>query len=247
MKFLNLNIWDNAVSLEQAIKFIKNEKPDILSLQEVCDGKDKNLNAGRRNLGILKNELNMSYYIFSPAFFEMRGEKVESGNAVFSTFPIIKNKTIFFDVPYGERNIKEKTFEYTPRNMQHVKINTGEKILNVFNVQGIWGFDGRDSQRRIDMCKTIANNTKNLKNVILSGDFNVNPDTKSVNQIKAHLTDVFSDKIKTSFNIKRKDQRFADVVVDMVFVSKEINITDSYCPEVDISDHLPLAIIFDVL
>jgi len=36
-------------------------------------------------------------------------------------------------------------------------------------------------------------------------------------------------------------------IVDMVFVSKEIKIIDSYQPQVDISDHLPLVINFSFL
>ncbi len=176
----------------------------------------------------------------------MREEKIQEGNAIFSRYPILKNATTFYDIPYSERNLGEKYFTHTPRNLQHATIKIGSKTLNIFNTQGIWGIDGVDNERRLKMCKVIADKTKNEKNVILSGDFNVKINTRSINQIEQHLTNIFKNRLKTTFNMKRKNSpKFADAVIDMIFVSKEIKVIDSCCPQVDISDHMPLVITFD--
>ena len=97
------------------------------------------------------------------------------------------------------------------------------------------------------MCKSIANEVRNEGNSILSGDFNVRQETRSISQIEDHMFNVFSGRLKTSFNMGRKSGGgFSTSVVDMIFASPSIEVLESYCPDVDVSDHMPLVIIFDV-
>jgi len=59
--------------------------------------------------------------------------------------------------------------------------------------------------------------------------------------ISDHLTNIFGNELKTSFNMRRKDNPgYATACVDMLFVSSDIKVMDKVCPDVDISDHLPL-------
>jgi endonuclease/exonuclease/phosphatase family metal-dependent hydrolase len=91
-----------------------------------------------------------------------------------SKFPILESKEIFFDRPFGNWDESVGNEEF-PRAVLYTKLELPEgKILNVFNIHGIWGKHGRDTNRRLNMVDTVLKNIGNLENVILSGDFNLN-------------------------------------------------------------------------
>jgi endonuclease/exonuclease/phosphatase family metal-dependent hydrolase len=99
------------------------------------------------------------------------------------------------------------------------------------------------------MGELIAEQVKDLENVILAGDFNLFPSTKTVELIEDHLKNVFKNELTTSFNMKQKtnpNTNYATSVVDMIFVSKNIKVIQHYCPQVDISDHLPLVSVIEL-
>ncbi len=245
-KFITLNLWLGGVLFDAILDFLKKEKPDILVCQEVYNGKDKNLEKKYRSFETIKKELGFSAASFALAFYDNRDKigKIENGNAIFSKFPIIAEKTAFFDMPFDENYIRKDGDDSTllQRNMQLATLLADKAKLNIFNIQGIWGFmDGGDNERRLKMGKTIVEEIKNKENVILAGDFNLNPDTKTVAGIEKYLKNVFKDELTTSFNMKRKEiPGYAKAVADMVFVSSNIKILEHHCPQVDISDHLPL-------
>lgn len=248
-KFVTLNLWRGGVLFNQIIKFIKKENPDILALQEVYDGKDKKLDKQYQTIEIFKKQLSYKYFFFSPAFLDHRKiGTLEQGNAIFSRYPIISTNAIFYDVPYGDFNEESSLdFSTVPRNFQHAVISLENTNFNVFNTQGIWGFDGKDNKKRLKMSQIIVREIINKKQVILAGDFNVLPNTKTVKNIEKHLNNVFANELKTTFNTKRKDKGdYATSAVDMIFVSRDIKILTHYCPPVDISDHLPLICLLEV-
>lgn len=250
IKFICLNLWLGGKLFEPVLEFLKREKPDILALQEVYDGKDPKLERRFRSMEVLKEELSFSHEFFSPACVDVREEgKIVNGNAVFSRFPVVDSKTVFFDVPFGERTNFEGPgdFTQTPRNIQYAEIEIGDKKINVFNTQGIWGEDGEDNERRLKMSEVIVREIQDKENVILAGDFNVRPNTKTILNIEKHLNNVFKGELKTTFNMKRKtNPRYATAVVDMILASDNFKIVDHYCPEVDVSDHLPLVCVFEI-
>ena len=88
------------------------------------------------------------------------------------------------------------------------------------------------------MGKVIRNRIEGEKNVILSGDFNVNPDTQTIDYLKNATTTSFNLKIKTA-------PGFDTAVVDMVFTSPNIKALSRECPSIEISDHLPLVCEFE--
>ncbi len=232
---------------EPILEFLKKEKPDILAVQEAYNGRYFDLEKRLRSIDVLKGEF--SYEFFSPACIAVLKEgKFEAGNAIFSNLPIIETNTAFFEIPFGEVANYEtpgSDFSLTPRNLQHAVIKAEDTNLNVFNTQGIWGKDSEDNERRLKMSEAIVKKIRNKENVILAGDFNVMPHTRTVFNIEQHLTSVFKDKVKTTFNLKQKSNPgLADAAIDMVFVSNDLKIIDSYCSDVNVSDHLPLVCIF---
>ncbi len=248
-KIITLNIWLGGMLFDAVVDFIRQENPDILALQEVYDGKSNKLEVRLRCFSILKQKLNFEHSSYTPAFTQVMPEgNINQGNAVFSKFPIISTDTKFYDVPFDSHyEMPADNYDHVPRNLQHVCMRAGEHDIHMYNTHGIWGRNGDDTPRRIAMCKTIASQVKGKPRTILVGDFNMDPDTRAIGQIEKHLVNVFDGELPSSFNMKRKDNpTLASVVSDMAFVSKDVRVVERYCPEVDVSDHLPLVVVVEV-
>lgn len=248
IKFLTLNIWRGEL-LESAIKFFKEENPDILNLQEVYDGKDRFLPASYRSFEFLKKTFPEYSAVYGAQLCDTTEcGNINEGNATYSKFPIISSEQTFFDIPYSTFDNHAKTsFEDNPQSVFYAKIDLGDEKINVFNVHGIWGFDGKDSPRRFKMVDTILEEIGEKENIILAGDFNMNPDTEAINKIANNLKSVFGDSLKSTFNMRhKKNPGYASAAVDMIFVSPNIRILEKKCPDVDVSDHLPLVTTLEI-
>lgn len=245
IKALTLNIWGGKL-LERAADFIYKENPDIVFLQEVYDGTG-DLDSKYRSLSIFQEKLRYSYCSFEPSFID-RGPSgdIPQGNAVLSRFPAGNQRTIFFDIPFGKFSLEKADSQsginqFIPMSMLNTNIKINNKDVNTYSVHGIWGFDGEDSERRLAMSKTIVDEVKDKENVILAGDFNLNPHTKTIKNIENYLQNVFKNELASTFNMKHKKLAgYATAAVDMIFVSKSIKIINHYMPDVDVSDHMPL-------
>lgn len=243
LKFICLNLWLGGKLFDEILDFLNKEKPDILAVQEAYDSKDENMEKRFRSIEILKS-LFTDYYFSPTCQAVLEKGKVTAGNAIFSNFPIIEKKYTFFDVPYKEVNNYESAngdYSLTPRNIQHALIKVQDAELNVYNTQGIWDKDGEDTERRINMSKLIIKEIKTKQNILLAGDLNVAPHTITIKNIEKHLKNIFKNKIQTTFNTRQKTNPvFKNIVADYIFASPDLKIIDNYCPQVNISDHLPL-------
>lgn len=246
IKIISLNTWYGGKLFEETVAFLKKENADILLLQEVYNSEDITLADNYRSFSLLSRLLNLEHAFFAPAFKQNLGNfKVDQGNAILSRWPITNQNTIFYDTPYDPDYTESPLkFEYIARNLQTADIIMPDiGVITVGNTQGIWGLDGGDSERRLQMSQVIIDALKDKERVILGGDFNLKPNTQTISNIEAHFTNVFKDELTSTFNMKRKDNPgYATAVVDMLFVSSEMTIGEHYCPEVDISDHLPLVL-----
>jgi len=233
--------------LDSLLDYLEQEQPDILVAQEVFNCDDTSAPQRFRSIEAIQKRLNFPSWKFAEAFIDNEeGHRFPSGNAVFSRFPVIKHTVISFDVPFTERKEHNaEAFANTPRNLQHIVVHTDEADFNIFNVQGVWDLDGDNaSPRRIAMCITIADTVRDKSHVLLAGDMNLKPTNTALKPINELLESVFKDELTTSFNVRRKDLKkfpgYATAVVDLMYASSDLQIMDHRCPEVDISDHLPL-------
>jgi endonuclease/exonuclease/phosphatase family metal-dependent hydrolase len=248
LKIVTLNIWRGEV-YKEAIDFLMQENADIILLQEVYNGTDKNLPIPYRLYGFLSEMFPQHFSIFGAQFCDITEYgNIDEGNAIFSKFPIVSSKNTFFDIPYSVfNNHAKERFDDNPQAILQAELKFGEDTLSAFCVHGVWGFDGKDNKRRFIMAKVIKNETSGHKNTILAGDFNLVHNTKAVGQIEEHLKSVFKDSLISTFNMKYKDNGgYATAAVDMVFVSPNISVLAKSCPQVDVSDHLPLVVTVEV-
>lgn len=250
-KFVTLNVWHGGKLWNQVIDFLRQENPDILTIQEAYNGTNPSFPKNYRTLEEFKAALNFKDIFFSPEVIHLtKYGEIETGNAILSKFPITFTNTLYFDKPFIRESVEDLDKDPTahPRNLQSTQIDIQGIILNVFNLHGIWGENGRDNPRRLTMSQKILKQVKGKEKIILSGDFNVDQETKSIKDIDAELINIFKDELKTSFNIKRKPKEsgYSDSVVDNIFTTNDIKVLEHFCPNVDISDHLPLVATFEI-
>lgn len=248
IKHITLNIWQGNL-LDTILSFLKKENADIVHLQEVYNGEDETLPKKFRAMDILRRELGFEYSVFHPSFIDTRtiGD-IEQGNAIFSKYKIISSKNIFFDVPFGKFDDEHaRSWEFEPLSMIHAIISVNNFNFESINVHGIWGLDGKDNKRRIAMSGKIIEEIKDKNNVLLSGDFNAQPNTVTIQNIEKYLLNVFKGTLKTTFNMKhKKDLGYATAVVDMIFVGKNMKVVSKSNPSDDVSDHTPLVVTVDI-
>lgn len=249
LKVICLNLWQGGKLFENIKSFIAEEKADMLALQEVHDAPPPRQEEWR-SPGALARTLGYKHYAFAPAFAKVihSGHKSQKGNTILSRFPITSSSAIFYDVPYnGTFTETPGDYRYTPRNLQHGEIDINGTTLHLFNTQGIWGFDGNDSERRLKMGEIITREIAGKQPALLMGDFNVREGTQTIKKIEAHMTNVFAGELKTSFNMRhKKDGGFATAVVDMMFASPDIKIGQHYASKTNVSDHLALVGEFEI-
>ena len=247
-KLVSLNLWLGGKLLPNILDFLRQEKPDILILQEAYSGTDLALAERFRSLPLIQEALSLPFIFFSPAGF-FPGAGVEFGNAILSRFPFQETETIFFDQPFASvPHHEDLSADHTlsPRNLQRVSVLIDNQSYQIFNTQGIWTCNDEDSERRLLMSQTIVEQVRGRERVILGGDLNVVPGTKTIANIEAQLVNVFYGRLSSTFNLRQKQNpKFADFAVDFVFASPDISVLNSTCPDVDVSDHLPLICEFE--
>lgn len=129
----------------------------------------------------------------------------------------------------------------------YVKVKDGKKEYYICNVHGVpRPGDKLDTPERLEQSQELVNFFKYKDNVIIGGDFNLLPETKSVamfeeagfrNLISEH--EIKTTRNKISYNMHPDNiQYFADYV----FTSPELKLKSFAVPEIIVSDHLPLEV-----
>ena len=242
-------MWLGGLLFDEILRFLDEQQPDILLLQEVYNGEDSSLDRQYRSIHTLQEKFHFRAQDFAPTYLEkLPFGKLERGNAILSKFPIIDRNEWWLHDQYREYEDLPENYATSPRNLQHVVVRTPNAELNVYNLQGVWDLRGdNDSEARLHMSQVIVDAIQGKSNVILGGDTNAQRHTKTIANIEQHLTNVFGDELVSSFNMRRKtNPGYATAVVDMLFVSPNIQVLEHECPDIDISDHLPLVATFVV-
>jgi endonuclease/exonuclease/phosphatase family metal-dependent hydrolase len=251
IKCISLNLWDGGNLLPNIFKFLEEHADaDLILLQEAYNSPDPALIENYRSVEVLQAKTGLPYAHFAPMVLDkLLIGKVEAGNAILSKFPILSSDVQFFDETYRERNAYDITGNPTmPRILQHVVVDAEGTKLNLYNLHGVWDLDGDNySELRQNMSRVIRENVQGKQRAILAGDSNAKPTNKAMRDIEDCMFSVFGDGLKTTYNMRRKtNPGFATAACDVMYVSPDIKVIEKSCPDVDISDHLPLIVTLDI-
>ncbi len=251
MKLITLNTWAGRVKEPfEAFLKAKMADTDIFCFQEIFNDLDEEtstenfINHSEGNRHILKeiDEILADFDMyFCPVVENVYGIAIflKKGFEVISSGEVMLYENPSFD-PKDELNDHN-------RKMQWIHIKHGRKDVMIMNVHGHWSAnDKSDNANRLEQSKIISEFIKNSGPVpkILVGDFNLLPDTESIKMIEGHFTNLI-----TKYNIpttRTELYKGDDKHADYAFVSDEILVEGfEALPDV-VSDHVPLALQFDV-
>ncbi len=253
LKLLTLNILHGGVYLEKVLSFLSQADADIICLQEVNSGGELSAPKNLKTVEALVRDFPDHNIAFDPALTIVYKEgEAQHGNCLLSKFPILSHEIIYFQSGYTQLKNPlpgpNPDYRIYPKHMQKSRLMVGNKELFVFNLHGVWDFHGLDTPERLHMSRVILEKLEGLKYVILAGDSNVRPNTETIHILESRLHSVFGNTLTTTFNLAKKVNPaiYRDASVDVIFCSKNISVIDSQCPQVDVSDHLPLTATFEL-
>ena len=252
IKVVSLNLMHGGEPFDAVVEFLQKQDADLVLTQETYSCDDTSVAKQYRTMQVLPQALGYEHTHFAPTYrdFDRTDGKSQRGIGIFSKYPLTAMESVFFDGGYTEqyRDVPGR-FGECPRNLEHVVVHIPTGDIDVFNIQGVWDMDGDNySDKRRQMAETIVKEVAGLERVILGGDTNAKPYNQAIVQIDQHLKSVFGkDELPTTFNMRRKkNPGYATAVVDMIFVSPAIQVVEKSCPNVDVSDHLPLITTLEV-
>ena len=241
MQLITLNIWGGHVR-EPLLTFIKaNQHIDIFCFQEVYhNAKDK----------ISQEDRPVSLHIFSELgqlLPEHRGFFRPVVDSIYGISIFIR-KTIDVigegDVVIHQNPQYQGRGPTHSRNLQWLECRINEKIYLIINLHGLWnGMGKKDSPERMAQSKRIKAfmDTLNIPKIV-SGDFNLRPDTASMHIVDEGMTNLVKvhNVTSTRTSLYSKEEKFADYIL----VSPEI-LVHKFCVLSDVvSDHAPLLLDF---
>jgi len=216
---------DKKLDLERTAKLIREQKPDLVALQEV----DRNANrTEKQDQPALLEKLTGLKVVYGKTLNHASGG--EYGIAILSRFPIKESKMTPLPLQAG----------YEPRGLLEADIELENGQVVRFACTHLCH---RSEEGRMQQVKRINDLLKDAGLAILCGDFNAPPESATIKTILEQWTDA-GDQTPTfsSTNPSRK--------IDYVFYRpqsrlkvKEMKVLQDNMT----SDHLPVFVVFEVL
>lgn len=246
---MTLNMWGGILSERFPDFFDKHKDVDIFCFQEVYRGAQEKKNDEFIKIwDISKDSLNLFEDLkeILPEYVGYFRPHVEDfyGLAIFvrKNIAVVEEGDIWI---YGTGEYKETGVH--SRNLQYVDLKVEDVILRIANVHGIWipETDKLDIPERLEQTRIILEFLKQKEiPVVLVGDFNLRPETQSLQAIEREYTNLLPKygitDTRTSFYTK--ECRYADYV----FVSDDIKDTKLEVATEEVSDHAALVLDFEL-
>ena len=241
MKLITLNVWGGVVRQPLLQFFSDHQDVDVFCLQEVYHQAQASIATDEQPycldiLQQIQQQLPDHQLFFSPVVGD------GYGLAIFyrKTF-VAANKAV---------HCIHRNMHYSgsgpshSRYLQHITFQLEQEQLSVINLHGLWNGKGKgDSVDRICQAYAIRRYIKLVPHpIIVAGDFNLRPDTKSMEIIAAGLVNLITD-----YNIQdtrtayyTKSERYADYVLAL----SDLKVLEFSCLPEQVSDHAALKLVF---
>lgn len=264
MRLVNINVGIKINNSEKIAEYVKTTSPDIVAFQEVVRHLDESVFPLFRSLSDITAIIGGEYphKFFGPLWASKGytkngkmhkdfGGLVEQGNAVWSKLPIVGASNEHF---YGTYTLAIDWTNWEKEDHGRALIvseltDANGKPFQVLNLHGIWTKDKLGDERTIKECEYVLNaSLRKSIPTIITGDFNLFPETPSIQILNKHYRNLISEYKVTTTRPDFKDNIDVGLnVVDYVFVNEGIKVNTFEVPHSDISDHLPLVLDFELV
>ncbi len=253
MKLITLNLWGGTV-FEPLMDFIQSHSKDVdvFSFQEMLYGNEPDftpIDKGRINLfsEIVSRlpEFVPYKYVSASDYFQHEPISFGAGQTIFVRKSIIVKDTGGFYC-FKETPVLAMEGGKLTGNFQWIELEVAGMSIFIGNLHGVWleGSGKVDSPERFEQSQKIKDfmNSKTGKKIIC-GDFNLNPDGKSIEMLEVGMKNLVKEYGITSTRSKfyPKESKFADYIL----ISPDIQVKDFQVLQDAVSDHLPLTLEFN--
>lgn len=246
MKIISLNTWGGMAGAQKLMEFFaKHQEVDVFCLQEMFNGgEDDPAEMAEESEGKVYNLLSSIEKVLPEhqAYFRP-SLKDYYGLAMF----VRKNLQVSAEGDYfvhkDKGYIPAEDLGNHPRNIQYATVQSSTGPITIINFHGLWNGGGKtDTEDRLNQSNNIVKFINTLQNdIILCGDFNLEPTTKSL----IMLEDCGLRNLIKKYNISSTRTRYYAKPVkfaDYALVSKDIEVRDFKVLSDEVSDHSPLFI-----
>lgn len=245
MKLLQLNCWGGKLGTS-LIRLIEAEQPDIVCLQEATDLHERPGSVLMPMSHFLPSN-KYPHTFFVPTFsYRYMHELANLGNSIISNQPFVFTNSFFVNGSFTKDIESLDDGEtYNVRNVAHTVVQLEGGICNIVTHHGYHSANGKDGSAENErQLKLIAEYIRKLEGpVILTGDFNLHPNSKSLKPINDLLINLA---VKYDITSTRTELAKRQEVIDYIFVSEDVKVNDFYVSEMIASDHKALILDFSV-
>ena len=135
---------------------------------------------------------------------------------------------------------------------QSLTLSNGSKDFNIINTHGMSRpGDKLDTPARIEQSRGVLRVLDMLPKLptVLCGDFNLMPQTQTIKMLEGGMKNLIKEfKITDTRNNLSRSQYKGDpqFFADFAFTTPDVNITSFEVPYIEISDHLPMILEFEI-
>lgn len=245
MKLIQLNTRSCKLSTE-IVHLFNTERPDFTCLQEVVsaefDGKILD------TINQITDKYPLKDYYYTPLVeFSFMHHRAKRGNMIMSQFPIAESTEVWTHGQYVE------DFDYldsggynAARNIAHAKIETPQGRINLMTLHGYHIKEHKNgSKETLHACqKLIELATSFDEPVIITGDFNLAPESESIQLMDQYFRNLSAEyALPTTRNYLTSKSE----VCDYIFVDNKVVVNDFYMSNIVASDHNALVLDFDIV
>jgi endonuclease/exonuclease/phosphatase family metal-dependent hydrolase len=212
---------DGKIDIERIAALIKAQKVDLVALQEVDRGTARTKG---RDLPAELAKLTGMHVCFEKNINYQGGEY---GNAILSRFPILEKTNVHYRMlkPHEQRGLLQCVLDVRGRNLLFMSTHLD--------------YHNDDAERALDVktIKAAVDANANMA-VIVGGDFNEGPGSRTHNRLSEFLADtwkVVGEGAGNTFSSSGPLSR-----IDYIWYSQPLRPLNATAPKTNASDHLPV-------
>lgn len=240
---MTLNVWQGRLE-RVLLKHLETLDIDFACIQEAVDydGRPAGLASTYKKIG---NSIHLGHQFFSPLTSMKLGSKnITFGNVTYSNLPFSETSTIFTRGEYKD-DFNIDVDDYNVRAFQHASIDIKGRKLHILNHHGhhidAHKLGDEETMRQVQQ---IIDYIQQLDGaVILCGDFNLSPDSETIQNLNGVLRNLSLD---YSLKTTRSLLTHKNEVCDYIFVNDHVDVKDFSMDETIVSDHNALILDFDL-